>query len=70
MQNGTDLVEYPRAEHSLDEVVADEDPPQVEGLAVLHEPRSQDLGEVSVEETDAQRGQRRTHHGPVVDPRI
>lgn len=66
----TDLVEYPRAEHSLEEVVADENPPQVEGFAVLHEPGSQDLGEVSVEETDAQCGQRRTHHRPVVDPRI
>jgi len=64
------LVEYPGAEHSLYEVVDDEDSAQAEGLAVLHEPRAQHLGEVGVEQADGERGQRRAHHGPVVHPRV
>lgn len=64
------LVEDPRAEHGLEEVVRDERPPQAERLPVLHQPRSEPLHDVRVRDADRERRQRRRHHEPPLHPGV
>lgn len=59
------LVEEPRAENDLEEVVGDEYVAKLEGLAVLHEPRAQHLDQVDVRQTDGECGERTRHEQPV-----
>lgn len=59
------LVEEPRAEDDLEEVVRDEYVSKLKGLAVLHEPRAQHLDQVDVRHTDGECGERTRHEQPV-----
>lgn len=60
------LVEYPRGEYGLGEVVEYQYLPQVEGLPVFHDPGSQYLAEVRVRQAYGHRGPRTAHHRPIL----
>lgn len=46
----THLVEQPRREDDLEEVVEYQNPSEIEGFAILHQPRAQHFDEVNVRE--------------------
>jgi len=64
------LVEEPGAEDDLNEVVDDEQPPELIGGTILHEVRSPHLDDHHVTQTDGHRRQRRAHKQPILHSRI
>jgi hypothetical protein len=66
----THLVEDPRAEDCLQEVVHNKYITKIQRFLVLHHPGAQDFGKVRVGQTDCQRWEGTAHHGPVVYARI
>ena len=64
------LVEEPRAEDDLDEVVDDEQPAELKSRPVLHVGRAPHLDDHDVAQTNHQRRQRRAHKEPVLHPPI
>lgn len=66
----THLVAHVERERHHAEVVDDEDSLEVEGFAVLHDPRPQRLDEVNVHHDDEGLGERRRHEEPARRPSV
>lgn len=64
------LVEEPRTQHDLEEVVDDEGVLQVERFAIVHVFGTNPFNEVGVEKADGQGWEWGRHHKPVVHSRI
>lgn len=64
------LVEEPRWEHHLEQIVNYQRVLQLKGFSILHQLRAQNFYHVHVAQTDEQGGERWTHHEPVRCPLI
>ena len=64
------LIEQPRREYHLEEIVEYHNPSEIERFAILHDFRTQNLDEVDVEKANAQSWEWAAHQEPIVDPRI
>lgn len=64
------LVEQPRGEHHLEEIVVQQDLFQFERFTIFHELGTEDLDEVGVKQADEESREWTAHHCPVIDPWI